>query len=81
MSLIAGNNPFAMTVGQNNPFQVPNAGVRMPMAQMTPPSAQGFSQPTNAGLLPAPLLPMGSSQPMQPYQHSQESQQGYNPFL
>ncbi|XP_059167788.1 epsin-2-like isoform X2 [Physella acuta] len=68
-----GNNPFAMTTGASNPFQDPTTGVRMPMAQMAP-SGPGFTQPVNTGLLPAPLLPLGSTQAMQ-------TQQGYNPFL
>lgn len=72
-----GNNPFALTVGQNNPFQVSNAGVRMPMAQLAPSNSAGFTQPVGAGLLPAPLLPLGPTQPMQPY----TQQQSYNPFL
>ncbi|BFZ02955.1 hypothetical protein BsWGS_05994 [Bradybaena similaris] len=75
-----GINPFALTVGQNNPFQVSNAGVRMPMAQLAPSNSAGFTQPVGAGLLPAPLLPLGPTQPMQPY-IQQQQQQSYNPFL
>ncbi|XP_012945473.1 epsin-1 [Aplysia californica] len=72
-----GNNPFAMTTGNNNPFQDPSSGVRLPMAAMHPPSAApGFSQPVSAGLLPAPLLPVNQPQAMQP-----QAQQNYNPFL
>ncbi|CAL1528970.1 unnamed protein product [Lymnaea stagnalis] len=73
-----GNNPFAMTTGNSNPFQDPNSGMRMPMAQMAPTTAPGFIQPVSAGLLPAPLLPLGSAHVMQP--QSQQAQ-GYNPFL
>jgi len=70
-----GNNPFAMSTGNNNPFQDPNTGMRMPMGQMPPTGAPTFSQPVNSGLLPQPLLPMSQAQqPMQP-------QQNYNPFL
>ncbi|XP_013063417.1 epsin-1-like isoform X1 [Biomphalaria glabrata] len=71
------NNPFAMTTTNSNPFQDPSAGVRLPMAHMAPVTATpGFIQPVNTGLLPAPLLPMGSTH-TQP--HTQP--QGYNPFL
>ena len=64
-----------MSTGNNNPFQDPNTGMRMPMGQMPPTGAPTFSQPVNSGLLPQPLLPMSQAQqPMQP-------QQNYNPFL
>lgn len=77
-----GNNPFAMTTPNNNPFHDPNANVRVPMAQMaaaSPSGPSGFSsQPTPGGLLPAPLLPVGTPvQQPQPSQHAA----GYNPFL
>ncbi|RUS79810.1 hypothetical protein EGW08_012409 [Elysia chlorotica] len=74
-----GNNPFAMTTGNNNPFHDPNANVRVPMAQMaasSPSGPPGFaSQPTASSLLPAPLLPAGNPPP--PTQQAS----GYNPFL
>ncbi|GFR65644.1 epsin-2 [Elysia marginata] len=78
-----GNNPFAMTTSNNNPFHDPNANVRVPMAQMaatSPSGPSGFaSQPTSAGLLPAPLLPVGTAG--QPQPQPQPATAGYNPFL
>ncbi|KAH9498846.1 Epsin-2 [Bulinus truncatus] len=73
-----GNNPFAMTTTNSNPFQDPNTGVRLPMAQMAPTTGSGFIQPVNTGLLPTPLLPMGSAHNLQPHPGQP---QGYNPFL
>ncbi|GFO38142.1 epsin-2-like [Plakobranchus ocellatus] len=78
-----GNNPFAMTTGNNNPFHDPNANVRVPMAQMAASSPSGPTafapQPTNSGLLPAPLLPLGSS--VQQQQQQPQPAASYNPFL
>lgn len=67
-----GTNPFAITSpGASNPFQ-DGSGGRVPMSQMSASVAPGFSQPSQAGLLPAPLLPMNPSQPQA---------SSYNPFL
>ncbi|BFZ17625.1 hypothetical protein BsWGS_20663 [Bradybaena similaris] len=76
-----GNNPFAVTPGYSNPFQDPgSAAPRMPMAQMPATCSPGFTPPLTTRVLPAPLLPLGSTPPpMQ--QQPRTQQQSYNPFL
>ncbi|XP_060583004.1 epsin-2-like isoform X5 [Ruditapes philippinarum] len=66
------NNPFA-TAPSTNPFEQ-QAPVRIPMSQLQANTYNsGFTQPSSAGLLPAPLMPMAT--PMQ------QQQQSSNPFL
>lgn len=68
---ISANNPFAATQS-TNPFEQP-APVRVPMSQLQANAySTGFTQPSAAGLLPAPIVPMAT--PMQPQESS-------NPFL
>ncbi|XP_053393478.1 epsin-1-like isoform X3 [Mercenaria mercenaria] len=66
------NNPFA-SAQSTNPFEQ-QAPVRVPMSQLQANAySSGFTQPSSAGLLPAPMMPM--STPVQPQQQSS------NPFL
>lgn len=66
------NNPFA-TSPSTNPFEQA-APARVPLSQLQAESyTSGFTQTSTAGLLPAPLVPMGNAVQPQP--------QGYNPFL
>lgn len=67
-------NPFS-SPPSTNPFEQ-TAPVRVPMSQLQANSYNsGFTQTSSAGLLPAPMMPMSMSAPMQPQQQSS------NPFL
>jgi len=75
MALIVftANNPFSAPQS-TNPFEQ-TAPARVPMSQLQANVYNtGFTQPSTAGLLPAPMVPMATQ--MQPTQ-----QQSYNPFL
>ncbi|XP_052234444.1 epsin-1-like isoform X4 [Dreissena polymorpha] len=66
------NNPFA-SPQSTNPFEQV-APQRVPMSQLQANTYNtGFTQPSAAGLLPAPLVPLSMQQTSQPH--------GYNPFL
>ena len=68
-----------MTLNQNsNPFGNPQPQ-RQPINQIPTSQSMGFVQNTGSTILPTPLVPMSSSQPMmQPMQPTGTSS---NPFL